>query len=315
MDNPATESTGALDTNQAAGVFAAMLNGDTAEPPPKEAKKAEETPAEPVAEAPAEPTEEPAEPAEDEPTVTVKIDGKDVEVKLSELKNGYQRQADYTRKTMETAETRKAAEAQLQAAQQERQAYQANLQKMQAQLEGVLQEQQNIDWEQLLQSDPVEYLKQQHLLQKRQAAYQANQYEQQKVAAQLQAEQQKAQADYIRTQQEFLLAKLPDWKDATKAQAEKTALKNYLLEQGYDEQSVSSVADAKAVLLAHKAMKYDQMMANAKAAAKKVSTLPQKVERPGTGNAPGLDKRSSAFQRLSKTGRIDDATEVFKSFI
>lgn len=312
MDNPSAESS-ALDTNQAAAVFADLLNAP-AEPPPEPEKEPEPV-AEPEVEAEA-PTEEPAEETtDDDPVVTIKVDGKDVEVKLSELKNGYQRQADYTRKTMEAAETRKAAEAEKQAALQERQTYATNLQKMAAQLEGALQEQQQTNWEALLQSDPVEYLRQQHLLQQRQAAYQQNQYEQQKLAALTQAEQQRAHAEHVRAQQEELLAKLPEWKDASKAQADKVALRNYLIEQGYDEQAVSSVADAKAVLLAHKAMKYDQMIAKAKDAAKKVAQAPVKVERPGVGSTPNVDKRSAAFQKLSKSGSVDDAAAVFRSIL
>ena len=37
---------------------------------------------------------------------TVKIDGREERVSLNELQNGYQRQADYTRKTQELASER-----------------------------------------------------------------------------------------------------------------------------------------------------------------------------------------------------------------
>ena len=80
-------------------------------------------------------------------------------------------QADYTKKTMAAADERKAATAETQKAQQERATYAQNLQEMQIRLEGALQEQSKaIDWEQLLNSDPVEYLKQQHLVQSRPTA-------------------------------------------------------------------------------------------------------------------------------------------------
>lgn len=314
MDNPSSESsTSALDTNQAAAAFAELLE-------PKEPEKKEpETPEPESPEAEAEAPESEAEGDEpqddDDPLVTIKIDGKEVEVKLSELKNGYQRQADYTRKTMEVSEQRKQAEAEYQKAHQERQAYAQNLQRMQAQLEGALQEQQSINWQQLLESDPVEYLKQQHLYQQRQAAWQENQQRQQQLTAVQQAEAQKLQASYLSQQQEELLAKLPDWKDEGKAKAEKAAIRNYLIEQGFDDQSVNNVSDAKAVLMARKAMLYDQMVAKAAAATKKVATLPTKVERPGVEASKGLDRRATAYQRLSKTGSINDAASVFASFL
>ena len=61
-------------------------------------------------------------------------------------------------------------------------------------------------------------------------------------------------------------------------------------------------------------MLYDQMMSKAQAAAKKVSTLPTKVERPGVAaEAPGLDKRTSAYQKLAKSGKVEDAAAIFAS--
>ena len=308
MDNPATEpSNTPLNADSAASLFSAML--DPEKKPDPETPEAQEAP-----EATAEPEAQEA-PEADEQTVTVKIDGKDVEVKLSELKNGYQRQADYTRKTTEVAEQRRAAEAESSKAREERNAYQGKLQNMQVQLEAALQQQQQTDWTALLESDPVEYLKQQHLSQQRQATLSQVYAEQQKVAGQVQAEQAQARQTYLAQQQDELLAKLPDWKDAAKAKAEKTALRYYLLESGYDSKTVETITDAKAVVLARKAMLYDQIVSKANAAAKKVSTLPTRVERPGVGENPGLDRRSSAFQKLSKTGRVEDATSLFGSFV
>lgn len=313
MDNPATESSNApLNLDAAANLFAQAL---TPEPEKQEAEPVEAKPEPEATEAEAPEAEAEETPAEDDPTVTVKIDGKEVEVKLSELKNGYQRQADYTRKTMEVSEQRKAAESEASKARAEREAYSRNLQTMQVQLEAALQEQQKVDWAKLLESDPMEYLKQQHLAQTRQATLQQVYAEQQKAQAQQQAEMEKARATYLAEQQEELLAKLPDWKDEAKAKAERTALRDYLLESGYDKQTVDSITDAKAVVLARKAMLYDQMVKKASVAAKKVATLPTKVEKPGGGDNPGLDRRSAAFQRLSKTGRAEDAAAVFAGIL
>jgi len=46
----------------------------------------------------------------EEEKIKVKVGGKEMEVDLEELKNGYMRQADYTRKTQELAEERKRLE-------------------------------------------------------------------------------------------------------------------------------------------------------------------------------------------------------------
>lgn len=314
MDNPTTESSNApLNTDQAAAVFAEMLEPQE----PEKASEADAAAAEQKAEAPAQedPQQDPEVAADDDPMVTVKIDGKEVDVKLSELKNGYQRQQDYTRKTMEVSAERKQAEAQIQHAMQERQQYAQNLQRMQVQLESALQEQQQINWEQLIAENPQEALRQQHLAQVRQAQLQQNYAEQQRIASMMQAEQAQRIQSYLSQQQEQLLAKLPDWKDETKAKADKAALRDYLVKEGYDENAIAGVMDAKAVLIARKAMLYDQMVSKAQVATKKVANLPQKVERPGTGANPNLDRRSSAFQRLSKSGRVEDAAAVFASIL
>lgn len=314
MDNPTTESSNTpLNTDQAAAVFAEMLEPQD----PEKASEADAAAAKQEAEAPAQedPQQDSEVAADDDPMVTVKIDGEEVDVKLSELKNGYQRQQDYTRKTMEVSAERKQAEAQIQHAMQERQQYAQNLQRMQVQLESALQEQQQINWEQLIAENPQEALRQQHLAQVRQAQLQQNYAEQQRIASMMQAEQAQRIQSYLSQQQKELLAKLPDWKDETKAKADKAALRDYLVKEGYDESAIAGVMDAKAVLIARKAMLYDQMVSKAQVATKKVANLPQKVERPGTGANPNLDRRSSAFQRLSKSGRVEDAAAVFASIL
>jgi hypothetical protein len=311
---------GALDINTGAAAFAALLD------PPKAPAADDDTNAaniDPSADQDVDvdvpdPDVDPdadSDPDAQPQTFTVKIDGKEVEVSLDELKNGYQRQSDYTRKTMEAAEQRKTADAETQKAQQERQQYAGELQRMAVQLEGVLEQQSQVDWNALLEADPVEYLKQQQLFQQRHALYQQNIQEQQKLAQQFQAEQAQAHQSYLAQQRDDLLAKLPDWKDDAKAAAEKTAISKFLQEQGFGDEDISSIADHRHVLIARKAMLYDQLMANAKLQAKKVQEAPQRVVKPGvtaTGNADG---RSAAVKRLEKTGRVEDAADVFRQFL
>ena len=304
MDNPSQESSD-LSTDSAVAAFANLLDPPEREQPDIEAVVEEGAQAEPEA----------AEQTEDDPLVTVKIDGKTVEIPLSELKNGYQRQSDYTKKTQEVSEQRKAAEAETARAYQERQTYAENLQRLQVQDEAALQAQQNIDWAALLRSDPVQYLEEQRTAQERQARLSQVYSEQQRIAGQYQAEHAEAQTRHLVQQREELLAKLPEWKDATKAKAEQAALRDYLAESGYSAEAIATLSDAKSVIVARKAMLFDQMMSKASAASKRVTALPTKVERPGVGDNPALDKRSSQFQKLSKSGRAEDAAALFATFI
>jgi hypothetical protein len=250
--------------------------------------------------------------------VTIEVDGKTVELSKAELADFYKnglRQADYTKKTMEVADARKAAEAETAKARQERQVYAQGLQKNALQLEAVIEQQQKIDWEKLIEADPVEALRQQHLLQRRQAAWQETHQQLQLIAEQSQAEQVQHMQSYRAEQQEKLIAKLPDWKDPVKAKAGSAELSEYLKSQGFEDAELKATFDHRAVVLGHKAMKYDQMMEKARAAAKKVQALPQKVVRPGVGDTPNLDRRSSAMKQLSKTGRVEDAVALFDQFV
>lgn len=310
MDTPSSESTGALDTNQAAELFANL-----GEPPKEETPKVDteiEAPAKSEDESPA---------AEDTPDdgIEIEVDGKPVKLtkaELAEAVKGQMRQADYTKKTMEVAEQRKEAEATKAQATAQRDQYNAALQQQANVLQALMGEQQKTDWNSLLDSDPVEYLKQKNLFEQRQIALQQNVQQQQFIAQQQQAEVQENRGRFLSQQQEELLAKLPEWKDASKAQAEKAAIAKYLTDMGYSPKDVEGVSDHKAVVMARKAMLYDQMVAKANVATKKVENLPKRVERSSASDAtPTLDKRNSQWNRLVKTGRAEDAAALFANFI
>jgi hypothetical protein len=306
---------GALDVNGGAMAFAALLDPPVATEQPEGTEEHPEQPVEPEVEAELEEEAEPGESEEEAQTFTVKIDGKEVQVPLSELLNGYQRQSDYTKKTMEAAEQRKTADAVVQQAQQERQEYHSKLERMAAQLEGALEQQSQIDWNALIESDPVEYLKQQQLFQQRQALYQQNAQERQKLAQQFQHEQAQAHQSYLAEQQDNLLAKLPDWKDDAKAAAEKTAISKFLQEQGFEAEDISSIADHRHVLVARKAMLYDQLMAKANVQAKKVQEAPQRVVKPGVTSNGAPDGRTTAAKRHERNGTVETGAQVFRQFL
>ena len=318
MDNQATEpSNSALDMNGAAQAFGALF--DSPEIKEKSGEELENEVLEDIAkgEVEAEPVAEPANDDEDNETVTFKADGKTVTLSKAELADSYLnglRLSDYTKKTMEAADQRKVADAEIQKAQQERNEYAQNLTKMASQLEGALDQHNNINWQELLDSDPVEYLRQQHLFQQRQAAYQQNIQQQQHLQQINQTENQKHQTAYLQSQQEQLLVKVPAWKDNVKASSEKKAIANYLIEEGYDSNEVNNIVDHKAVIQHRKAMLYDAMMAKASAASKKVATVPQKIIRPGVGDSPSNDSRSAAMNRLQKSGTLEDGARAFAEY-
>jgi hypothetical protein len=314
-DTPATESSAPLSVNQVANLFNAPVEENKPEAKAEEAQveaPVKETPE--ATQAEAEPEKVDEKPSDAEETITIEVDGKTVELKKSELADHYKnglRQADYTRKTMETAEQRKAAEAEANKARQERMQYAQGLQQAQTLLQAQLHEQSQIDWAKLLETDPVEYMKQDRITRERQAQLQRVHWEQQQLQSRFHQEQAEQMQAFLQTQQQELLAKLPDWKDETKAKSGREAIKTYLKEQGFTDQELGSIADHRAVVLSHKAMLYDQMMAKARTAAKKVSQLPQRVEKAGSGQSNPLDARTTAMKRLERSGSLRDAATVF----
>ena len=91
---------------------------------------------------------------QEQPTVhSISVNGEEIEVTLDELKNGYSRQSDYTRKTQELANQRKVADTELGAVREERAIYTQLLDQMRNQLEAGMQNEP--DWVSLAENDPA----------------------------------------------------------------------------------------------------------------------------------------------------------------
>lgn len=222
----------------------------------------------------------------DDLLITVKVDGKEEKVKVREARQGYQRAQDYTRKTMELAERRKALEAQTE---------------QYAQLIPVLQERLTALAETaklpdpaLRESDPGEYAAQM-------ADYNAVQEQKRAVeaeAARLKQENAEktaaAFAEHVRNEMEVLAQKLPAWKDPETAAKEQKLIRRFMLANGYSESEIDMLSDHRAVLLVRKALLYDQQKAKARTKVRPVS------ERPGPP-----PKSKTAVKSTSRLKKLD----------
>ena len=241
---------------------------------------------------------------------TVKVDGKEIEVTLDELQKGYSRTQDYTRKTQQIAETRKAVEAEVVAIRAEREQY--------AQLLGALQQQletageQPVDWERLYAEDPIEWVRQRELSrdkQEKQAAIQSEQQRLSQLSAQQRAEEMKT---ILAQQQEELIKAVPEWKDSKKAKAEKALLIEFGQKIGYSEEELKNVFDHRAVVTLRKAALYDQMVSKRKDIKPVVNNGPRPVKPSAAGRVSSTTEGTRAKQRLAKTGRVDDAAKAIE---
>ena len=239
---------------------------------------------------------------------SVKIDGKEVDVTLDELQKGYSRTQDYTRKTQQIAEVRKQTDAELQAVRAEREQYAQLLSALEAQVQQVAQP--NIDWDRLYQEDPIEWVRQREVMRDNQDRAAAIQSEQQRLNQLSQQEQAQFMQQKLQHEQQALLAAIPDWKDAKKAQAEKALLMEFGQKIGFTPSELKNVVDHRAVLMLRKAALYDQMMSK-RGNIKPVTNNGPRPAKPGAaGRVSNSTEVVRAQQRVAKTGRVDDAANA-----
>lgn len=245
----------------------------------------------------------------------IKVDGEEQEVTLDELRNGYQRQADYTRKSQALAEQRKAYEANLQAIQSEREQYSQALQMMVAQQKNELSQYENIDWKTLKEDDPMEYMEKRLEFQEARDKIARVQQEQQRVAAEQQQRVQQQLSEIMQAEFTKLKEALPAYADPSSNL--KNELRDYGLSLGFSQQDLDSISDHRVVLVLHKAMLQDRAAQGTVRKAKSSKPVP-KVVKSGTPESKTQRSKKATQQRrerLARTGSTRDATSVFLDLI
>jgi hypothetical protein len=154
--------------------------------------------------------------AEEDLKYTIKVDGKEYEVGIDELKSGYQRQADYTRKSQALAEQRKETEqiqSERQQLEQERQMYANGLQMLREQQTAKLQDFDTVDWETLKQEDPYAYMIKKDEYRDAQERVNNVAYQQEQVQNEQMQQAQQAKTHFIRQEYTRLVEALPEWEN------------------------------------------------------------------------------------------------------
>lgn len=247
------------------------------------------------------------------------IDGQ--ELTADEIRKGYLRQSDYTKKTQSLAEQRKEIDAlterynaQLNQIQNERQQYIQHLQALSQNQDA--EKKFDIDWERLRLEDPLEYVTKRQEFQE--AKDRANELKERakQARAKAAADQQEQWAKVVEHEKAQLIAALPEWGEPESQRQLATDLRAYAQGVGYSEPEIDSLVDHRSFLVLRKAMLYDQLQgANPKA--KKLKGKP-KVIRAGKGNSPTQQQRDAQKTKrnqLKNTGHIRDAAKVFEDFI
>ena len=252
--------------------------------------------------------------AEEDLKYTIKVGGEEMEVDIDELKSGYQRQADYTRKSQALAEQRKGTEkiqSERMQLEQERQMYANGLQMLQEQQTAKLQDFDKVEWETLKQEDPYAYMIKKDEYRDAQervsnvAQQQALVQQEQHTAAQ-QVRGQFVQQEYAR-----LVAALPEWND--KDSTIKKDIQEYATSVGFRPEEINQLADHRSVLVIKKAMEYDELTKKIAPKKKAVRKVP-KVQKAGRGKSKedtATEELKKKRTRLRKSGKQQDAASLF----
>ena len=250
---------------------------------------------------------------EEAQSFTVKVDGKEVQVTIDELKQGYSRTEDYTRKTQALAQERKAAQAEFEQVRAERQQY--------AQLLGALQQQlaqaePQLNLDELYSNDPIEWVRQKELQRERNEKLLAIQSEQQRLAQMQQAEQQQYQRNYLESQKNALLQAMPQLRDPKVAAQERDRWLDAGKSIGFSDQELSGITDHRMLLALKTIADYRGIIS------KRQQIKPQQkvMAKPATpGNSKSVGQKSSdvkkSQQRLRQTGNVKDAASLIEKFL
>ncbi len=231
---------------------------------------------------------------------TIKVDGKEQQVTREELLNGYQRHADYSRKTAELAEQRRAAEAELSRVQAERQHYVTQLDQLAVVLEKSLPPRPP---QEMLDTDPIGYLQAEKAYEARANQLQQVFAERKQVADAMAEQQAKYQQHMLAQARDQLLEMLPEWRKPETAKAEQPRIAAHLRAVGYADHEISAAADPRAIVMARESMLYRQLMASRPQVQQKIATAPKMVKPGAAGPAP--DQRKAVIANVKRSGGKD----------
>lgn len=287
----------------------ALLDSDEGQPsepePDQEADEADnvedqevtaEDGAEEVEDDPTEELEEEAE-EEDKP-VTVEIDGEPVS--LDELKLGYLRQSDYTKKTQAVAEQRRAVEEQTRT-------YESSLQALLTAAGADLSRFEGVNWEQVAVEQPDQYRQAKALYEQTRQTYDFIKSQADEHMNRMQEHAQVALRERAKESLGILKSSIPDWSNDLYYKIGDYAQK----ELGVSADEFNNIADHRSIIAMYKAMQFDQ--AKKVTAEKKVKASPQKTLSGSKADASKAVKSETyrkTRDRLKKTGSMDDAVKA-----
>ena len=244
---------------------------------------------------------------ETEPVYTIKVDGTEKQVTLSELKRGYSGQQYVQKGMQEAAAQRKQAEDVYAALLNERQQIAQLYQQIQA---GQIATPPKAPSRELFESDPIGYMEAKLNYDEQVAQYQQQQVKFQQLSEQQTQAQQAARQAYIQQELVNLKNVIPELASPENAGKFKDQILEAGQAYGYTPEEISQVVESRALHVLRDAMKYREIMrSKEKADAKAQTARPKKA--PIKAGAKKMEKSNKAVlqtkTKLKNSGRIEDA--------
>jgi len=249
--------------------------------------------------------EEEAAAPEQPQTFAVKVDGREVQVTLDELKRGYSGTAYIQQGMQQAAEARKAAEAEI-----------AALREAQAQFVAFAQQVQQTGFVQaptppnpsMADEDPIGYMQERARYDQAMTAYQQQQAQLQQYQTQIAQQTEAQRRAFLAQQQQLLVERIPEFGDAQKAAEIKTRLREVGKGYGFSDEELGGIADARAVQVLHDAAQWRALQA-AKASGQTPKAPPSVKPGARTAEAPNR-ARAKQLETARKSGRPEDFVDL-----
>lgn len=239
---------------------------------------------------------------------TVKVDGKEEEVSLDDLKRGYSGQKYVQKGMQEAAAMRKQAE----------DVY-ANLLNERQQIGQLLQYAQNglpqaplAPSKEHFDSDPIGYMEAKMQYDEAKTAYEGQMGQLQQVVSQQGQAMQYAQRAYLEREMETLKAVVPEFSEPDTAVQARDRLVTMGQEiYGYDPNEIGAVMDHRAIRVLHDAIKYQELMSGKQRAVTNAKPKAKRTVRAGAKKTrSNKDAERQTRQKLKKSGSIEDALNL-----
>ncbi|MEN9763504.1 MAG: hypothetical protein RI906_3330 [Pseudomonadota bacterium] len=233
---------------------------------------------------------------------TVKVDGKEVEVTLDDLKRSFSGQAYIQKGMQEAAEARKAATELYQTLQTEQAKFMQVVQTIQE--HGFKAPPQAPDIA-MMDKDPIGYMQAEARYRKEAAEFQMQQQQIQQTAMAQRQMQEKAMAEFVAEQSKLLQSRIPEFADPNKAREITGKIRSTATEAyGFTDDELGGIVDARHVQVLHDAMKWRELQA---ARTKQAPAAPKSIKPVARRPEPQQFARKKQIDAARKTGGKPEA--------